>query len=121
MAHRSSFTQSGFQNLEGYEEATRRLRGVNRLFAQGFVKDLVVVQQQRNKAELQKDVSKLNNNYKNKAHKANDASSWWWNDCMMMWLQEIHLVYLLLQLFAQKYRFFLFFTKARPTDRPTDG
>ena len=30
---------------------------------------------------------------KNKAHKANDASSWWWNDCMMMWLHEIRLVY----------------------------
>ena len=21
----------------------------------------------------------------NKAHTANDASSWWWNDCLMMW------------------------------------
>ena len=25
----------------------------------------------------------------NKAHRANDASSRWWNDCMMMWLYEI--------------------------------
>ena len=55
---------------------------------------------------------------------ANGASSWWWNDCMMMWLHEICLVYLLLQLFAWKYWFSLFFTKAWPTDgrtdRPTD-
>ena len=57
----------------------------------------------------------------NKAHKANDASSWWWNDCTMMWLHEICLVYLLLQLFARKLWFSLFFTKAWPTDRRTDG
>ena len=25
----------------------------------------------------------------NKAHKANDASSWWHNDCMVTWLHEI--------------------------------
>ena len=30
-------------------------------------------------------------NHDNKAHKANDASSWWWNDCMMMWLHETSL------------------------------
>ena len=28
----------------------------------------------------------------NKAHKANDASSWLWNDCMMIWLHDIRLV-----------------------------
>ena len=39
---------------------------------------------------------------RNKAHKANDASSSWWNDCMIIWLHEIRLVYLLLQLFARK-------------------
>ena len=42
-----------------------------------------------------------------------------------MWLHEIRLVYLLLQSFARKYWFSLFFTKASPTDgrtdRPTDG
>ena len=27
--------------------------------------------------------------WNNKAHNANDASSWWWNDCMMVWLHEI--------------------------------
>ena len=26
---------------------------------------------------------------RNKAHKANDASSWWWNDCVMTWLHQI--------------------------------
>ena len=56
----------------------------------------------------------------NKAHKANDASSWWLNDCMMMWLHEICLVYLPLQLFAQKEWFSLFFTKTSPTDARTD-
>ena len=27
-------------------------------------------------------------NYENKARKANDASSWWWNDCTMTGLLE---------------------------------
>ena len=59
-------------------------------------------------------------NAPNKAHKAKDASSWWWNDCMMMWLHEIRLGYLLLQLYARKWWFSLFFTKALPTHGPTD-
>jgi len=54
---------------------------------------------------------------KNKAHKANDASSWWWNDCMMMWLHETSLI-------AIKIIDFPVFdesvTNGR-TDRPTDG
>ena len=54
-------------------------------------------------------------------HKANDASSWWLNDCMMAWLHEICLVYLLLQLFARKWWFSIFFTKPSPTDGRTDG
>ena len=57
---------------------------------------------------------------RNKAHKANDASSWWWTDCMMMWLHEICLVYLPLQLFAQKHWFSLFFYE-NVTNGPTDG
>ena len=59
--------------------------------------------------------------YGNKAHKANYASSWWWNDCIMMWLHEIRLEYLLLQLVAQKWWFSLFFMKASPTNQRTDG
>ena len=38
----------------------------------------------------------------NKAHTANDASSRWWNDCMMMWLYEIRLVYLLYNFLLKK-------------------
>ncbi len=80
----------------------------------------------------------------NNAHKANDASSYWRNDCMLTWLHEIlgisllfalawrtdglmdgrrflvSLIYLLEHLFAWKCWFPLFLTKAWPTDRRTD-
>ena len=50
----------------------------------------------------------------NKAHKANDASSCWWNYCMMTWLHDSF------WLFVRKYQFFLVFDKS-VTDGRTDG
>ncbi len=47
----------------------------------------------------------------NKAHKANDASSWWHNDYMVTWLQEIILDLL---------RLWLIFTDVSLTDQWTD-
>ncbi len=57
---------------------------------------------ERNRSFLALFVWEISKNEVNKAHKANDASSWWWNECMMMWLHDIRLVYLLLQVFARK-------------------
>ena len=53
----------------------------------------------------------------NKAHTANDASSWWWNDCMMIRLQET-------SFFTIKIIDFPVFDESvtnGPTDGRTDG
>ena len=53
----------------------------------------------------------------NKAHKANDASSWWWNDCMMMWLHDTSLFVIKIIDFPVLHES----VTDGPTDGPTDG
>ena len=73
---------------------------------------------------------------RNRAHKANNASSWWHNDCMTTWLlkdwltirpsyrdAKMHLeglVFLLWLYFTRKCWFSLFWTKAWQTDGRID-
>ena len=48
--------------------------------------------------------------WKNKAHKANNASSWWWNDYMTTWLLK-----------NIDFPGFVESVTDRPTNQPTDG
>ena len=68
--------------------------------------------------EIQKGQSSL---ISYKAHKANNVSSWWWDDCMVMWLHET-------LSFAIKIIYFPVFNESDidgatdgRTDGPTDG